>query len=49
VARGDNYPDHKASLTQPDEYVLNKGNFGLQTDAWNAGFPLLNRKNGKAF
>jgi hypothetical protein len=49
LACGKNYPDQKASLTQLAEYALRKGNFGLQTNAWTAVYPFINRSTGKAY
>jgi hypothetical protein len=49
LACGQNYPDRKASLTELAEYALSKGNFGLQTNAWTAVYPFVNRRTGKAY
>jgi hypothetical protein len=49
LACGKNYPDERSSLTQLAEYALSKGNFGLQTNAWTAVYPFVNRKTGKAY
>jgi Beta-galactosidase len=49
LACGKNYPDERASLTQLAEYALSKGNFGLQTNAWTAVFPFINRRTREAY
>jgi hypothetical protein len=49
LACGQNYPDTKSSLTELAEYALSKGNFGLQTNAWTAVYPFVNKRNGKAY